>query len=625
MKIVSLRGNYRNRMKQIQLLLLLLYCSYTVYAQQSFKFALFTDLHIQMNNPSPEQDLEQAVIDVNKATDLDFVLINGDITESGDLPSLKKTSEILGRLNIPWFITSGNHETKWTPSGGTSFKNVFGNDKFSFEHKGYRFIGFNTGPIIKMGDGHIYPQDYDWVENELQKTGENTPVFIITHYPLLKGDVDNWYEMTALLRKYNVQAVLSGHYHRNALLNYDQIPGIVSRSTLRANASSGGYSVFTISDSLHVAEKITGQNPVRWLSLPLGKIKYFDLQTDNLPNFDVNRQFSTVKQKWIINTRKAIFSSPAFYEGNVFFGDDNGFLNCVNASDGKTRWSFKTGSRIVSTPAVFKDKVVFGSTDGGIYCLDTNNGNLHWNFLTSEAVLGNALILSDTVYIGGSDGCFRAIDMNTGKLMWEFCELKGYVETKPVFHKGKLIFGAWDSYLYAIDAKTGKLLWKWNNGQERIHFSPAAVWPVVSHDKVFITAPDRFLTAIDVNSGKIVWRTNKHTVRETIGISADKNTIYSRCMTDSVIAFDAKSNSHVLRWKTFAGFGYDHNPSMLMEINGVIVFGTKNGLICGIRARDGKLKWQHKVGNTSIHTVTPLRKKEFLITTIDGKLGRIKF
>jgi glucose dehydrogenase len=96
-------------------------------------------------------------------------------------------------------------------------------------------------------------------------------------------------------------------------------------------------------------------------------------------------------------------------------------------------------------------------------------------------------------------------------------------------------------------------------------------------------------------------------------------------MTDSVLAVDARENNYTLHWKTSAHFGYDHNPSMLIEMNGVIIFGTKNGLICGVGSRDGKLLWQHKVGNTSIQTITPLKRKEFLITTLDGKVGRIKF
>lgn len=612
-------------MKKLNLMLIVLHYTIIVYAQQNFSFALFTDLHIQMVNSTPAEDLRRAVEDVNANPAIEFVLVAGDVTETGDLPSLQKACEILSALKVPWYITSGNHDTKWTPSGGTDFGRVFGDDKFSFTHKGYRFIGFNTGPLIKMGDGHIYPQDFDRVENELLKTGKSMPVFIVTHYPLQKGDVDNWYEITALLRNYNVQAVLNGHYHRNVLLNFDQIPGIVSRSVLRASAQAGGYSLFTIADSLHVAEKNIGQPPVPWLTLPLEKKTYDTEIAENIPSLAVNSKYKNVKTKWVADTRIAIFGPPAVAAGKIYYGDDAGFLHCLRASDGKHLWNYKTASRVVSTPVVSAGKVVFGSTDGGVYCLDASYGNLKWKFPTSRAVMGIPLIAGDTVFVGGSDGCFRALDINSGKAFWEFCEVRGYIESKPAIAGGKIIFGAWDSFLYALDAKTGELSWKWNNGQERKHFSPAAVWPVVAQGKVFVTAPDRFLTAINIEDGKVAWRTNKHTVRETIGISANRKTVYSRCMTDSVLAVVAPASDYTLRWKTSANFGYDHNPSMLVEMNGVLVFGTKNGLICGVRARDGKLMWQHKVGNTSVHTIVPIGRKEFVMTAIDGKVARIKF
>ena len=95
------------------------------------------------------------------------------------------------------------------------------------------------------------------------------PVFVVTHYPLLTGDVDNWKDMTQLLRKFNIQALLGGHYHRNTFLNYDGIPGIIHRSTLRGKQAVGGYSILCVADTLTVSEKVIGQEEQEWLKLPL--------------------------------------------------------------------------------------------------------------------------------------------------------------------------------------------------------------------------------------------------------------------------------------------------------------------------------------------------------------------
>lgn len=236
-------------------------------AVEPFRFALFTDIHISPSNAIPSEDLKRAVDDVNQFTNIDFVLVSGDVTEEGDRASLQEAKSILDKLKIPYYITAGNHETKWSESGATDFALIFGDDKFSFLHKGCRFVGFTTGPIIKMGDGHIAPQDIDWVKNELTRSGTQIPVFAVTHYPLQTGDVDNWYEMTDLLRKFNTQTLLGGHYHRNALFNYDGIPGLIFRSTLRAKDSIGGYSILSVSDSIRVYEKRIGENGTKMANL----------------------------------------------------------------------------------------------------------------------------------------------------------------------------------------------------------------------------------------------------------------------------------------------------------------------------------------------------------------------
>lgn len=258
-------------MRQLIIIVLLLSAN-QLFAAEVFRFALITDLHVQMQNAQPAEDLKNAIDDINQQKNIDFVIIAGDITENGDEASLLEAKNIISKLTVPWYITFGNHEIKWSESGATDYLKIFGNDKFSFTHKGFKFIGFLTVPVIKKGKGHIVPQDIEWVNNELKLC--KLPIIAITHYPLQTGDVDNWYDMTDVLRKFNTQAVLNGHYHRNALLNFDAIPGIVNRSTLRGKAAKGGYSIYTVSDSLHVAEKKIDAEEEIWLSLPIENKKF---------------------------------------------------------------------------------------------------------------------------------------------------------------------------------------------------------------------------------------------------------------------------------------------------------------------------------------------------------------
>lgn len=610
-----------NSYRILCLLLAIVCCACRLYA---FRFALLTDVHISRTNPVPMEDLQASVSEINAMDSIAFVIVSGDITEAGDKGSMLRAKEQFDRLDVPYYVTSGNHETKWSESGCTDFARVFGDDKFAFRYDDCFFVGFNSGPVIKMADGHVAPQDLIWLKEQLQKQPEGTLIVPVTHYPLQSGDVDNWYQVTDILRQYPVQTVLGGHYHRNMLLNCDGLPDVLCRSNLRAKQPVGGWSLIQVdSDSIRFYEKRIGQAPLHWLSLPSGNRKYGCPDLSLRPDTSINALYPQVSTMWQTGIKVGIYSAPAVSDGFVYVGDDEGKFYCLSVAGGTVCWTYATQGRIISTAAVAEHKVVFGSTDGNIYCLDALKGGLCWKFSTGAAVMGCPVISGDTVFIGGSDGCFRALRLRDGHELWSFCELQGYVETKPCLYNGNIYFGAWDCNLYALRCADGHLLWKWNNGRPNDKFSPAAVWPVATAGKVFITAPDRFLTALDAQTGNVVWRTAAHKVRETIGLSHDGKTLFSRCMNDSVLAMDAQADAPVLLWKTDAHYGYDHNPSMLMENNGIVVFGTKNGLLHAVDASTGQVLWRHKIGNSVINTVTILSDKDIVVTSSEGTVTRL--
>ena len=590
----------------------------------AFSFAQFTDVHISQSNENNTEDLRRAVEDVNTQEHIAFVLVSGDIAETGDYKSLMVAKKELDKLNCPYYIIPGNHDTKWSESGATDFKRIFGDNRFRLQFNGFLFLGINSGPIIKMGDGHVSPQDVIWVERQLKNVGKRMPVFIVTHYPLKSGDVDNWWMLTDVVRKYNVQSFIGGHYHRNMVHSYDGIPGILCRSTLRAKEEVGGYTVYDMTeDSLFVSEKRIGQPQERWSALPIEKKMYVEGDQKAFPRADysVNTQYKNVKDVWVTEMGYGIYGTPAVDEENLYFGDDKGTFRCMSLAKGKVVWEYQTAERIASTPMIAGDRVVFGSCDRNVYCLDKTTGRLVWKHRVKNAVMGSPLVADGVVYIGASDGCFRALRLEDGELIWSFDEVGNYQESRPVIADGKVIFGAWDSYLYALNIADGSLVWKWNNGNTRPHYSPAAVWPVVAEGKVFITAPDRYMTAVNVADGTTAWRTKEHKVRETIGLSVDNKTVFSRCMNDSVLAIAADDCR--LLWKVDAKFGYDHNPSMLIERNGMIVFATKNGEINCLRSSDGAIVWKHKIGNSIINTMVPISDTDWVLTTTDGVVARI--
>ncbi len=293
-------------------------------------------------------------------------------------------------------------------------------------------------------------------------------------------------------------------------------------------------------------------------------------------------------------------------------------MYALSLSDGKVVWKSRHTGSIYGTAAVDHKHLVFTSADSAIYCLDKTDGTLIWKVTTSNALVSVPVIEEDIVYVGASDSSFRALDIRHGEVIWQYEGVGGYVETKPLIYQGNIIFGAWDGKLYALDQINGDPRWTWQGERTNPLYAPAACWPVGADGKIFIAAPDRYLTAIEILTGKTLWRNNQWKFRETVGISTNGNLVYGRSMTDSVIAFESKRSFPSVAWAGDFGYGYDIAPSMPVEKEGTLFWGTKNGLIFAADASTGALFWKYKYQNYLIQTVTPISRQRVVFSNIDG-------
>lgn len=616
-------------MKRIQTfiysLLALAFCVQVQAQIGTFRFAQLTDIHLNQNNPNPTEDLLRSIAQINATDSLDFVLVTGDLTEEGDNATLQKVKQCLDLLRYPYYTVMGNHETKWSESGCTMFSKIFGGERFSFYHKGIQFIGFNTGPFMRMAFGHVKPQDISWIQSTIKD--KKQPVILVTHYPILEGDVDNWYEVTDAVKPYNIRLFIGGHYHRNKQFTYDGIPGVLIRTNLRDVDGLPGYGIYEVSpDSIIVYQQRIGEKKQRLCAYSLtNQLFNHDQKADKYPDFSVNKTYPNVKRKWCVQTGTAIYSSPVVEGNRVFVGDDAGILTAYNLKTGKKLWAYQSGNRIVGTPAAQNGIVVFGSADQYIYGIDAKNGSLKWRIQAEAPVLGAVTIQQGIAYIGSSDHIFRAIDIQNGKVVWTYNNVKGYVETKPLVTNNQVIFGAWDNTLYSLDKHNGHENWRWTGNLTRMHFSSAAVWPVATQNRVFIVDPERALTAIDLTTGATIWRTYQSKVRETIGLSADQTRIYAKTMQDSVVCYSTTATQPQQLWSTNLGFGYEHATSMMAEQRGIVFGSTKEGLVFALDAKTGNLKWKHKIGNSLINTVVPVGRNQLLVTAASGELCLLKY
>ncbi|MBV9987177.1 MAG: PQQ-binding-like beta-propeller repeat protein [Chitinophagaceae bacterium] len=612
-------------MRRNWLFLFFLFLFFNANAQwKPFRFAFISDTHVGSPDGRAEEDLRRTVNDINQMNDIDFVVITGDITELGMDSEIRLAKQILDGLRPKYYIIPGNHDAGWSESGGMGFGQVFGSDKFIFEHNGIVFLGCASGPYVRMSDGHIPRDAVNWMDAELKKIDPSKPVIFLNHYPI-DNALDNWYEAIDRLKLHNTLAILCGHGHSNHALNFEGIPGVMGRSNLRAKAVYGGYNLVDVrTDSMIFSERTPGiATKAPWARVKLENHRY---TADNYerPSYKVNDSFPAVKAKWTYQSDANVICTPAVAGGLVIFGNSLGRVDALSLTDGRKKWSFQAGNAVFSSPAVKDKQVVMGSADGNIYCLNIDKGTLNWKTGTGAAVLGSPLIDGGLVYIGGSDHSFRALSLKDGREVWRFNGLDGPVMSLPVRYKDKLIFGAWDTNLYAVDAATGKFVWTWNNGSRVRNYSPAACIPVIKDDIVYVVAPDRYISAIDANTGATLWRNNDATVRESIGISADGRYVYGKTMNDTIVAYATSREKQSAAWKLDCGFGYEHVPSMLVEKDGLLFFGTKNGRVYAVDPAARKRVWTYKTDNSMVNTVRALSRNRVIAATMDGKISLLQ-
>ncbi len=598
-----------------------------IWGQNSVTFAFLTDLHVSPGSSS-DSSLHLIVNEINKIK-VDFTVVTGDISNSGSDSEMQAVKKALDKLVKTCYVLPGNHETNWSESAGLTFNKLWGNDRFVFKKNGYLFVGFNTGPFMKMGDGHVKQEDLLWLKRELlQVTKRNGEVLIsFSHYPLADG-LDDWYEVTEILKSYGCRIDFCGHGHRLGLYNFDGIPGIMGRSSIAGNSKLPGYNIVTLrNDSMLIYNKELSKS----IGKPAIMLNY--LKPDTLsrmaispkPDFSVNKTYTNRNIIAELSDTSSIFSGPCLVNDTIIvYGNSVGWIKAFSTRSLRTIWQVKIPAPVYSTPVTANGVIVLGTVEGSIIGLNVLNGKQLWLVNSGRPVLAEGIVENGFVYIGGGDKSFYKIDIKSGKYLWKFSGVEGLIQGKPAISGSTVVFGAWDRYLYCLDKETGSLKWKWDNGKPQKLYSPGNIFPVCSGGRVFIVAPDRYMTAIDIATGKQIWRTNRHQVRESLGISPDGSLVYAKLMNDTVIAVSTKENYPKTVWAVNAGFGYEHNPCPLLATGDLVVAGTRDGVLVAIDPKTKKVLWKYKAGNSSVNKIVADEHNTFWFTLIEGKIMGIK-
>lgn len=222
----------------------------SAFAQEEtgFKFAFFTDVHMQPEKNAPE-GFKKAIDKANEL-DLDFVILGGDNIRDGLGQDFERTElqynlldSMLKFFNMPVYLTMGNHDVfglygkngideSHPYYGKKYFEKRIGARYYSFDHKNFHFVvldGIGFKKHEKKYYGYVDDEQIKWLKSDLEKAGKNKPVIVSIHIPLVTvfGQVlggslnpnDSSYaiansgKVIEIFREYNVKLVLQGHLH----------------------------------------------------------------------------------------------------------------------------------------------------------------------------------------------------------------------------------------------------------------------------------------------------------------------------------------------------------------------------------------------------------------------------
>jgi 3',5'-cyclic AMP phosphodiesterase CpdA len=210
----------------------------------AFRFAYVSDSHLYARGMTHRfaKAAAKAVADVNALDPQpDFVLFGGDLAQLGRAEELEFGRQILKDLKAPLKMMVGEHD--WYFDLGEKWREMFGPDHYSFDHKGVHFVVLNSvvekdfwtangytpeqrmNIVAGLDDGRqsrfeVGEEQRDWLAKDLAKVPKTTSLIVFSHSPLYKYYrpwnfwTDDAEKVQALLFPFKNVTVVHGHTHQ---------------------------------------------------------------------------------------------------------------------------------------------------------------------------------------------------------------------------------------------------------------------------------------------------------------------------------------------------------------------------------------------------------------------------
>lgn len=220
---------------------------------KNIKFAQVTDLHYKNHSDI----LIKIIKDINKSSDIDFVVFTGDNIGQANQKNLQKFLDDIKKLNKPYYLVLGDRDVSKSHDlpKSTYMKMVQKSSRchpktpnYVFKKNNVVFLAADGSKELIPGMSGFYNKDtLKWIDEQLTKYKFNK-VVILQHFPLANKPSNefsfthNAIEYLQMLSTHNnVIAVVTGHFHKNDEVMYNGVYHITSPC-----ASNGVYKIIDI-------------------------------------------------------------------------------------------------------------------------------------------------------------------------------------------------------------------------------------------------------------------------------------------------------------------------------------------------------------------------------------------
>ena len=209
---------------------------------EGFTFIAVNDLHFFDADCAPFFKIVAAKMR-ESAPDAAFCLMAGDIANDGEAAQYAGVRAAFAGLGMPQHPVPGNHD--FTANGDrTGYDAAFPEKlNYTFKHAGWQFIGLDSTQGLDFDQTHISPATLAWLDATIPTLDAAAPTVAFTHFPLGKDVTYRPLNADAVLeklRKLNLRATFSGHWHGLNEQRLDRAELLVNRCCARVRSNRDG-------------------------------------------------------------------------------------------------------------------------------------------------------------------------------------------------------------------------------------------------------------------------------------------------------------------------------------------------------------------------------------------------